>query len=70
MAKAGFTPFFASDRIAAQLLDMKPTEFRKLVGNGDLPQPCRIGDLERWDMQEIGRIISGEAIHGMGDIQW
>lgn len=63
-------PIFASERTAAQLLDMKPAEFRALVDRGALPGPRRLGDLERWDVEELRRIITGEAAEGMGDVRW
>ena len=63
-------PLFASDRTAARLLDMKPAEFRDLVKGGHLPGPRPIGDMERCDVEELRRIINGEAVEGMGDVQW
>lgn len=63
-------PVLASERTAAQLLDMKPCEFRSLVDAGHLPKPRSIGGLPRWDMPELYKIIRGEAIEGMGDVQW
>jgi len=53
---------FAGERSAAALLDMEPVEFRRLVERGCLPRPRRIGDLERWDTDELFRIIRGDAI--------
>lgn len=55
-------PFFASEKTAAALLDMKPAEFRNLVEAGSLPPPKLIGDLKRWDTGELKRIASGEKI--------
>jgi len=63
-------PIFASERTAAQLLDLKPAEFRSLVDQGALPGPRRLGGFERWDMDELRRIINGDAVEGMGDVQW
>ena len=63
-------PMFATDRTAAQLLDLKPAEFRALVDAGHLPRPCRLGEHELWDVQALRGIISGEAIGGMGDVRW
>ena len=63
-------PVLASERTAAQLLDMKPCEFRSLVDAGHLPKPRSIGGVHRWDMPELYRIIRGEAVDGMGDVQW
>lgn len=61
---------FANECSAARLLDMKPTEFLRLVEGGHLPRPRDIGGLKRWDVQELRQIISGQAVDGMGDIQW
>lgn len=63
-------PIFATDRTAAQLLDMRPAEFLALVEGGHLPRPKSIGGLQRWDVQELHRIVAGEAIEGMRDVQW
>lgn len=37
-----FVPILASERSAAKLLNMKPTEFRTLVSDGVLPNPVNI----------------------------
>jgi hypothetical protein len=51
-----FLPLFASERGAARLLDMTPTEFRGLVDAGALPQPC---SFERWDVAQLEAIMRG-----------
>ncbi|MBB5220593.1 hypothetical protein HNP73_000514 [Amaricoccus macauensis] len=61
-------PLFATERTAAQLLDMKPTEFAALVEGGHLPRPKLLGGLKRWDVQELQKIISGQSIEG--EITW
>ena len=53
-------PMFAGERSAAALLDMQPSEFRRLVEVGALPRPRRIGNLERWDTAELYSIIRGD----------
>ena len=63
-------PIFAGERSAAKLLDLKPAEFSALVESGHLPKPRDIGGFERWDVLDLRRIISGEAIDGMGDVLW
>lgn len=63
-------PIFASEATAAKLLDMKPAEFRGLVEAGHLPPPRDLAGLKRWDVAELRRIISGEAVDGMGDVRW
>ncbi len=61
---------FATERSAARLLDMKTAEFAQLVGNGHLPKPRRIGNMKRWDVDELRRIIVGEVAEGMGVVNW
>ena len=51
-------PMFASERTAAQLLDMKPTEFRQLVACGSLPGPTRF---DRWDVKQLEAIMNGQS---------
>ena len=65
---ASLVPLFACEHMTAKLLDMKPSEFSELVKSGHLPKPRVIGGLKRWDVQELQRIISGEAVDGMGDV--
>ncbi len=67
---ASLAPLFACERNAAKLLDMKPDEFSALVKDGHLPPPRDIGGVKRWDVQDLRRIISGEAAEGMGDVKW
>ena len=63
-------PIYASDRTAAELLDMKRAEFLRLVEGGHLPKPRDIGGFKRWDTDDLRRIIRGEASDGLGDVQW
>jgi hypothetical protein len=63
-------PLFASDRKAAALLDLKPSDFRGLVEEGVLPKPTKIGDFERWDVEQLQAIARGEAAHGMEGVNW
>lgn len=63
------TPIFATEKLAAQLLDMKPRELRALVEAGHLPPPRRIGEVERFDVAELQKVIRGELIGG-GDMTW
>lgn len=65
-----FTPILASQRRAAELLDMKPAEFRMLVTEGHLPKPKRIGELERWDVEELRQIGGGTAARGVEGVRW
>ncbi len=59
MSKHDARILFASDRTAAQLLDMKPAEFRELVALGALPAPHRLGPFERWSVSELDAIARG-----------
>lgn len=63
-------PLFAGVSKAAKLLDLKPGEFRQLVSEGVLPPPCRLGDYERWDVEQLKTIASGEAVGSTGGIEW
>ncbi len=60
---------FANDKNAAALLDMKPAEFRGLVDDGVLPKPTKIGEFERWDVEQLQSIARGDAAAG-GVIEW
>jgi hypothetical protein len=55
---ANLTPIFASERTAARLLDMSVAEFQRLVKEGSLPPATR---LDRWDVEELRRIMRGDA---------
>ena len=63
-------PIFATERSAAKLLDMKPADFTQLVDGGHLPKPRDIAGMKRWDVEELRRVIAGEAAEGMGDVNW
>ncbi|AWB48870.1 hypothetical protein HYN69_10485 [Gemmobacter aquarius] len=62
-------PIFATEKRAAQLLDMAPADLRRLVAAGHLPGPRNIGGLERFDVAELAAVIRGEMIGG-GAMQW
>lgn len=65
------TPIFASDKTAAELLDMKPAEFLRLVEGGHLPKGREIAPgVLRWTTDDLRRIARGDASEGMGDVQW
>ena len=59
-------PIAVAERKAAAMLDMKPAEFRKLVASGSLPQPLLIGKEERWRVDDLRAIVSGEAARPPG----
>lgn len=64
-------PIFASETTAAKLLDMKLGEFRGLVDGGHLPKGRELAPgVTRWDVEELRRIVTGEAISGMDGVSW
>ena len=67
---ANLTPLFASEATAAKALDLAVKDFRALVASGTLPRPRMIGDHPRWDLAELHRIISGDAVEGLREVKW
>jgi hypothetical protein len=68
---ARLAPILADDKDAAALLSMKPAEFRALVEAGHLPKGREIAPgFTRWDVEQLRRIVRGDAAHGLGDVQW
>lgn len=68
---ADLQPIMVSEGTAAKLLDLTRTEFKRLVEGGALPGGREIAPgFLRWDVQELRRIARGEAIDGMGDVDW
>lgn len=56
-------PIMATETTAAQLLDMKPAEFRALVGAGHLPKGREIAPgMVRWITEDLHKIASGAAM--------
>lgn len=56
-------PILASASTAAKLLDMKPSEFDRLVARGCLPRGREIAPgMIRWPVADLQRIITGAAI--------
>jgi hypothetical protein len=43
------------------MLDMPPAEFMRLVERGALPPPVRIGQHDRWNVDQLTAIIRGDA---------
>ncbi len=62
-------PLFVGEVKAAQLLDIKPSEFRKLVDAGHFPRGREFCGYVRWDVDELRQIVRGEAVEG-GGIAW
>lgn len=54
------TPFLASEKTAAELLDMKPAEFRQLVKAGHLPRGEEIAPgVIRWETDHLRNLHAG-----------
>lgn len=63
------TPIFASEKAAAELLDMAPADFRDLVASGHLPRGREIAPgLVRWDAEQLRALGRGDAVDG--GINW
>ena len=62
-------PLFASEKRAAELLDMERGTFRDLVAAGILPGPMIIGDCERWDVEALQSIIRGD-LETLDNVKW
>jgi hypothetical protein len=67
---AEYRPILATARTAARLLDMKEARFRELVRGGHLPAPRDFAGEERWCVDTLRRIASGEASEGLGEVKW
>ncbi|MFW8594938.1 hypothetical protein [Cribrihabitans neustonicus] len=63
-------PIAVAEKGAAQLLDMKPAEFRALVAQGVLPRPRKVGPYERWDAEELRAVMRGDFVDGFEDVKW
>lgn len=65
------TPFYVNEKNAAALLDMGVAEFRSHVEAGHLPRGQEIvpGTL-RWDAEALRMIGRGDAIEGLGGVEW
>lgn len=67
---ASFARILVNERNAAMLLDLKPAEFRALVDEGVLPASKRLGEFDRWDVEHLKLVACGNAIEGMGGVNW
>lgn len=62
-------PIYASEKTAAELLDMKPAEFLRLVDGGHLPRGREIAPgVIRWEADELRAIGRGVLIDG--GVEW
>ena len=50
-------PIAVAERTAAKMMDMKPSDFRRLVQSGSLPSPVRISGLERWRVSDLEAVL-------------
>ena len=57
-------PILASEKTAAALLDMKPSEFRSLVKMGALPPAENIHGFQRWRVKDLEAVATGAALDG------
>lgn len=55
------SPLAVKAQTAAAMLDMPQAEFLRLVEHGALPPPVRIGQHERWRVEQLNAIIRGNA---------
>ena len=54
-------PLAVRAQTAAAMLDMPHGEFMRLVERGALPPPVRIGQHDRWNVDQLTAIIRGDA---------
>ena len=62
-------PLAVKAQTAAAMLDMPPAEFLRLVGAGALPPPVKIGQHERWRVEQLNAIIRGDAAKPSEDFE-
>ena len=67
---ARMPPIAVAEKGAANLLDLKPAEFRRLVEQGVLPRPRRVGPYERWDAEELRAVMRGDFVDGFENVKW
>lgn len=63
------SPLAVKAQTAAAMLDMPPAEFMRLVGAGALPPPVKIGQHERWRVEQLNAIIRGDAAKPSEDFE-
>lgn len=64
-------PILANEKNAARLLDMTVAEFRSLVRAGHLPAGRElVPGFIRWNVDDLRRIASGDAIDSMDGVKW
>ena len=55
-------PIAVAERTAAKMMDMAPSDFRRLVKSGSLPSPVDISGLARWRVADLEAVLSGAAM--------
>lgn len=60
---------FVSEFTAARMLELTTSEFRAMRDAGTLPPPRSLCGIERYDVDEIRRVIRGEEVN-TGAMQW
>lgn len=63
-------PILATSKTAARLLDVSEAEFLALVNGGQLPKPVDLAGMKRWSVEDLRRIVRGEAAGDMDGIDW
>ncbi|WP_158963944.1 helix-turn-helix transcriptional regulator [Chachezhania sediminis] len=58
---AELSPIAVREKHAAAMLDMPVTDFRRLVSQGALPRPVRIGSFDRWRVDQLRATLDGTA---------
>ncbi|MEE2635487.1 hypothetical protein AAFO90_16485 [Phaeobacter sp. CAU 1743] len=56
-------PIAVAERTAAKMMDMAPSDFRRLVQSGSLPSPVEISGIQRWRVSDLEAVLSGAAMH-------
>ena len=54
-------PIAVSDKTAAKMFEIPHAEFRRLVDEGLLPRPVKLGQHERWKVEDLERVMSGQS---------
>lgn len=71
MTRRAPMPIFADERTAAGLLTLKVSEFKSAVDRGDLPRPCNVAGHDRWRVEDLERIATGQAmLDDVDQVEW
>ena len=61
------TPIFVTSKTAASFLEMREANFLTLVKEGALPPA---GMFERWDVEQLRKVMRGDLTDGLEDVEW